>query len=86
MIWYSFASVLVPMLLFPLTLSYFPKLKPGKRAAVLSMIFGGVFSLIAYGIGVLQGNTITPVYLGGIEPMYVGMIGSILPLLLRRKR
>ncbi len=88
MIWYSFASVLVPMLLFPLTLSYFPRLRPSKHAAVASMVAGGLFSLAAYIIGVLQGNSVTPIYLFGIEPMYVGMMCSILPLLpnlLRRK-
>ncbi|HET9136446.1 MAG TPA: sodium:solute symporter family protein [Candidatus Kapabacteria bacterium] len=86
MIWYSFASVLVPMLLFPLTLSYFDKWRPTKQRAVLSMIAGGVFSLLAYCVGIIQGNTITPEYLFGIEPMYVGMIGSILPLLFSKSR
>ncbi len=83
MIWYSFASVLVPMLLFPLTLSYFPALKASKRRTEISMVAGGLCSLIAYVIGISRGNSVTPQYLWGIEPMYVGMIASILPLVLR---
>ncbi len=81
MIWYSFASVLVPMLLLPLTLSYFPKVRPSNRTAVASMLAGGLLSLLAYVIGILQGNSVTPNYLFGIEPMYVGMMSSLLVLL-----
>ncbi|HYM21400.1 MAG TPA: sodium:solute symporter family protein [Candidatus Kapabacteria bacterium] len=83
-IWYSFASVLVPMLLFPLVLSYFPKWKPGSRSAELSMIAGGLTALAAYSVGSFRGDTITPNYIFGIEPMYVGMICSIIPIVLGR--
>ncbi len=81
MIWYSFASVLVPMLLLPLILSYFPKVRPSNRTAVASMLAGGLLSLLVYVIGILQGNSVTPNYLFGIEPMYVGMMSSLLVLL-----
>lgn len=80
MIWYSFASVLVPMLLFPLTLSYFPRLRPSIRAAEWSIVLGGAMALVAYAIGVVQGNSVTPIYLGGVEPMYVGLAFSAIPV------
>jgi hypothetical protein len=73
------------MLLFPLVLSYFPKLKPSNRAAEISMLAGGLTALVAYLIGSIQGDTITPKYLFGIEPMYVGMIFSALPILISRR-
>ncbi len=78
LIWYAFASVLVPMLLLPLTLSYFPKLRPKKFIAELTIISGGGLSLIAYIIGILRGNSVTPDYLFGIEPIYVGLMASLL--------
>ncbi|MBS1903021.1 MAG: sodium:solute symporter family protein [Bacteroidetes bacterium] len=80
MIWYSFASVLVPMLLFPLTLSYFPKLRPSVKAAEWSIILGGLMALAAYGIGIVRGDSINPIYVGGIEPMYVGLFFSAVPV------
>lgn len=78
MIWYSFASVLVPMLLLPLTLSYFPKLKPRRHMAELTMVAGGGLSLAAYVIGIIRGNSISPDYLFGVEPIYIGLAGSLL--------
>lgn len=86
MIWYSFASVLVPMLLFPLILSYFPRLRPSVRAAEWSIVLGGGMALVAYGVGIWQGDSINPVYLGGVEPMYVGMIASLIPVTRRLVR
>ena len=82
MIWYSFASVLVPMLLIPLIASYFPKLKPKRYMAELTKIAGGGIALVAYLIGIIRGNSIKPDYIFGIEPMYVGLIASILVFIL----
>ncbi len=81
LIWYSFASVLVPMLLLPLTASYFPKFKPKKHMAKLTMIAGGGTALIAYLAGIIRGNSIKPDYIFGIEPMYIGLIASALVFL-----
>jgi SSS family solute:Na+ symporter len=80
MIWYSFASVLVPSLLLPLTLSYFPKLKPTAKRAELTMVLAGGISLVQYVIGVMAGTSEKPIYLLGIEPMYLGLAVSVLIL------
>jgi SSS family solute:Na+ symporter len=82
LIWYAFGSILVPAILFPLTLSYFPKLIPTPSIAFWSMIFGLAGSLAAYMIGVTRGDAITPQYMWGMEPMYTGLIFSVVPLVI----
>jgi SSS family solute:Na+ symporter len=83
-IWYAFGSILVPALLFPLTLSYFPKLRPTPRAARISMMVGGLSSLTAYVVGVFRSPTLEPNYLLGMEPLYVGLILSLGVLVVSR--
>ncbi len=84
LIWYAFGSILVPAILFPLTFSYFPKLKPSRTAAFWSMLLGLLGALTAYVIGITFGTAVEPKYLLGMEPMYSGLIFSALPLLVDR--
>jgi SSS family solute:Na+ symporter len=75
-IWYAFGSILVPALLFTLTLSYFPKWRPAKVWAEASMIAGGGIALVIYTLGCLRGTLDEPVYYAGLEPIYAGLIAS----------
>lgn len=75
-IWYAFGSILVPALLFSLTLSYFPKLTPQRVWAEAGMIAGGGVSLAIYILGCINGTMDEPVYSFGIEPIYAGLIAS----------
>jgi solute:Na+ symporter, SSS family len=81
LIWYSFSSVLVPTLLLPLTLSYFPKYKPSSKSVLCAMIVAVGVSLLQFIIGYVRGGSDGAEYLLGIEPMLVGLIASVAILL-----
>jgi SSS family solute:Na+ symporter len=81
LIWYSFSSVLVPTLLLPLTLSYFPKVKPDGKRVEIAMVVSGLVSLLQFIVGNIRGGNGEADYLWGIEPMFVGLIASVLILL-----
>ncbi len=81
LIWYSFSSVLVPTLLLPLTLSYFPKVKPSGKRVEIAMVVSGLVSLLQFVIGNIRGGSGEAQYLLGIEPMFVGLIASVAILL-----
>jgi len=84
LIWYALGSIMVPAILFPLTLSYFPKWRPSPKAAFWSTVLGLSGSLTAYLLGVTRGDAVSPQYLWGMEPMYAGLVFSIVPLLIDR--
>jgi SSS family solute:Na+ symporter len=75
-IWYAFGSILVPALLFSLSLSYFPKIRPQRIWAEASMIAGGGIALATYVSGCLCGTMEEPSYYLGIEPIYAGLAVS----------
>jgi len=77
-IWYSMGSILVPVILLPLTLSYFPKLKPSRKAIEISMIGTAVITTAIYILGMLNAQDGNPIYLWGIEPVYAGLAFSLL--------
>lgn len=88
MIWYALSSVLVPTLLLPLTMSYFPKLMPNRMRAETAMVVSGIMSLLQFIFGYMKGTNGEAEYLLGIEPMFVGLIASaaiLLPPLLKRR-
>jgi len=84
LIWYALGSIMVPAILLPLTLSYFPKWRPSQGAAFWSMVLGLAGSLAAYIIGITRGDAVAPQYLWGMEPMYAGLVFSIAPLVIDR--
>lgn len=75
-IWYAFGSILVPALLFALTLSYFPRIRPHRKWAEASMIAGGGIALVTYIAGCVMGTMEDPSYYLGIEPIYSGLVVS----------
>jgi Na+/proline symporter len=81
-VWYSMGSVLVPILILPLTISYLKRDLMSSRAVVVSMVSSGLVSLsqYIYGQAHLIGTELQ--YLLGIEPMYCGLIVSVLVLAL----
>ena len=73
-IWKDFGSVGTPALVLPMAVSFFPRLKLGKKFALISIVGS---SLISSGWLVSRylnhGN-----YLWGIEPIYPGLIFSVI--------
>lgn len=79
-VWYSMGSVLVPVLLLPLTVSYLKRDIVSSRSVVISMIASGIISLAQYVYGQLHLLDKEPQYILGLEPMYSGLIISALIL------
>lgn len=79
-VWYSMGSVLVPVLILPLTISYLKRDLVTSRAVVTAMLASGLTSLAQYTYG--QFNTLNgkPEFVLGIEPMYIGLIVSVTSL------
>ncbi len=78
-LWYIVGTLTIPGLLIPVVTSYFEGLAPSSRYAFLIMVSGFVFSFASFVIGQIfktpDGN---PVYPFGLEPMFPGLIASIL--------
>ncbi|HET6511232.1 MAG TPA: hypothetical protein VFH43_03500, partial [Candidatus Kapabacteria bacterium] len=79
-VWYSMGSVLVPVLLLPLTISYLKRDLVTSKAIVVSMVVSGVVSLSQYIYGQYHILGKDPQYVFGMEPMYSGLIVSVLIL------
>lgn len=75
-IWHDLGAIGTPVLLLPLALSFSSRLafKPGS--VVLSMLAGGSGSLVWTFLGSYQKG-----YPGGIDPIFIGLAASLLPLL-----
>jgi SSS family solute:Na+ symporter len=77
-IWYSIGSAMVPGLLIPVVFSYFSKFKLSANKTFFIMLSGCITSTTCMIIGnILSTNGIAN-YPFGIEPMYVGLILTIL--------
>ena len=76
-LWYTIGTAIIPGLLVPLVTSYFPRLKVTARFAFASMLSGwGVSTLwLAAGWGNGIGSAAYPL---GVEPMFPGLIASLL--------
>jgi SSS family solute:Na+ symporter len=75
-IWYTLGTVVIPGLFVPLMASYFKKLSMKPNYAFYSMLFGWGTSLIWMILGYINGNN--GEYPFGIEPMYPGLLVSLL--------
>jgi SSS family solute:Na+ symporter len=83
-LWYTIGTVAIPGLLIPLMASYFERFKISSRYAFMAMLFGWLISLGWLIAGHFNGTTAN--YPLGIEPMYPGLIVSILIWALGRLR
>ena len=81
-VWYSMGSVLVPVLLLPLIISYLKRDLVSSRTVIVSMVLSGLISLAQYVYGQSSNVTSEPQYLWGIEPMYAGLIVSAIVVLI----
>jgi SSS family solute:Na+ symporter len=77
-LWYVIGTAIIPGLLVPLVTSYFDRLRVSARWAFLSMLVGWLISTGSLLYGQILGGEVAPRYLFGVEPMYPGLIGSIL--------
>lgn len=76
-IWYDLGTVFIPGLLIPLVTSYFPSLRVGRKYIFLSMTFGWTVSFAWLMTGIIGSGTLNPHYLFGIQPMYPGLLLSV---------
>jgi SSS family solute:Na+ symporter len=77
-IWYTIGTVIVPGLLIPVVASYFEKLRPSPRWAFAIMVGGFTASLSSLVYGQIFAVNGTPQYFLGIEPMYPGLVLSVM--------
>jgi SSS family solute:Na+ symporter len=76
-IWYTIGTVIVPGLLIPVVASYFEKLRPSPRWAFAIMAGGFLASLSSLVYGHITAVNGRPQYFLGIEPMYPGLVVSV---------
>lgn len=74
-LWYTLGTVIIPGLLVPLMACYFRRLRISAATAFLAMVLGCGTSMIWFLLRYLPAQNDT--YLFGIEPMYPGLILSI---------
>jgi hypothetical protein len=77
-IWYAIGTAIVPGLLVPLMASYFEGLRIPPRYGFLAMLLGWGVSTLWLVSGQLQFVDGAPSYWLGIEPMYPGLVISML--------
>jgi solute:Na+ symporter, SSS family len=77
-LWYTIGTVIVPGLLVPLMASYAGWARIGPRWALSSMLFGWLTSLVWLLAGWSRSLGATDFYPLGIEPMYPGLVVSLL--------
>jgi SSS family solute:Na+ symporter len=77
-LWYTIGTVIVPGLLVPLVTSYFPRLTVRPGIAFMAMASGWLVSLGWLLVGWSGGIGRTDSYPLGIEPMYPGLLLSLL--------
>ncbi len=75
-LWYTIGTVVIPGLLFPLVLSYFPRWSLPGKWAFTSMLSGWLLSSTWLFIGWSEKLGDTTSYPLGIEPMYPGLFLS----------
>jgi SSS family solute:Na+ symporter len=81
-IWHDFGSVGTPALLLPLFTSYWGKYQYSSKGAVVSIVLSAFITAAALFYPRLSGSG---VYLGGIEPIYVGLAVSVIVFVLTKK-
>ena len=76
-LWYLFGSLVIPVLLLPLVTSFWPRfrLPPAETAAVMA---GVALTEAGWWLaGIARGALLSPVYPGGVEPIYPGLLLSV---------
>lgn len=76
--WYYIGTIGISAMIIPILVGFFYKGKKSPLAAFLSMIAGSSTSLIWVIHGYLNAVDGWPVYLGGVEPLYPGLLASLL--------
>ena len=77
-LWYTIGTVVIPGLLVPLVASYFERWKVSAAYAFTAMLLGWLVSLSWLLIGWTQELGNSDFYPFGIEPMYPGLVVSLL--------
>jgi SSS family solute:Na+ symporter len=77
-LWYAIGTVIVPGLLVPLVTSYFDRLRIPARGAFVAMLTGWLTSSVWLIAGWRDALGDTGGYPWGIEPMYPGLLVSVL--------
>ncbi len=77
-LWYTIGTVIVPGLLVPLVTAYFRSVRVGAGWAFASMCSGWLISLAWLVAGWSQELGVSVFYPLGIEPMYPGLVASVL--------
>ena len=77
-LWYTIGTVIIPGLLIPLVTSYFERWKVGSQYAFASMLLGWATSMVWLLIGWTQELGNAALYPWGVEPMYPGLLVSLL--------
>jgi SSS family solute:Na+ symporter len=77
-LWYAIGTTLVPGLLVPLVTSYFDGLRADAKTAFRSMLAGWLTSLLWLLAGWQQQYGSADLYPFGIEPMFPGLLMSVL--------
>ena len=76
--WYYIGSIGISAMIVPIIFGFFYKGKKSPMASILSMIFGSSTALIWVIHGFLNSSGGWPVYIEGIEPLYPGLLASLL--------
>ena len=76
-LWYTIGTTIVPALLIPLITCYYPKAKISSNQIFFLMFFGWFISTFSLLWGQIMKSGDTIVYLLGIEPMYLGLISTL---------
>jgi SSS family solute:Na+ symporter len=76
--WYYIGTIGISAMIVPILVGFFYKGKKSPLAAIISMIVGSGTALIWVIHGFLNAEFGWPVYIGGIEPMYPGLLASLM--------
>ncbi len=76
--WYYIGTIGISAMIVPILFGFFYKGKKSPLAAILSMSMGSLTALFWVTHGFLNAEYGWPVYIGGIEPLYPGLLVSLL--------
>jgi SSS family solute:Na+ symporter len=76
-LWYIIGTAIIPGLLVPLVTSYFERWKVSARYAFAAMLCGSLTSVVWLLIGWTQESVNAASYPWGVEPMYPGLLVSV---------
>jgi solute:Na+ symporter, SSS family len=76
--WYYIGTIGISALIVPILFGFFYKRKKSPLAAISSMIAGSLTSIIWVIHGFMNAEYGWPVYIAGIEPLYPGLLASLI--------